>query len=238
MGAGKSATGRRLAERLGRPFVDLDAEVERRTGRTVAELFARVRRGGVPIRRGGASPPRCSGEPSLHVVALGGGAVLSEATRSALAGERFTVVLDVDVDTAWHRVKGAGRPLARDELAFRALYEERAAGVRGRRRRPGRPGRRRRRRAGRGGRHRSDRGPRAARRRRPGRRAGRARRRRPRRRHPRHGGAARARRPCDSPARGASRGSGEGDAAARAPLARALDRPGRRRRRAGRRLHD
>jgi shikimate kinase len=39
-GAGKSTVGRRVAGRLGRPFVDLDVEIERREGRTVAEIFA------------------------------------------------------------------------------------------------------------------------------------------------------------------------------------------------------
>ncbi len=39
-GSGKSTLGRRVARRLGRPFLDFDAEIERRTGRTVAEIFA------------------------------------------------------------------------------------------------------------------------------------------------------------------------------------------------------
>ena len=50
------------------------------------------------------------GEPA--VVALGGGAVLSERTRSELAGRAFTVLLDVDPETAWLRV-GGRRPAAR-----------------------------------------------------------------------------------------------------------------------------
>jgi shikimate kinase/3-dehydroquinate synthase len=62
-----------------------------------------------------------SGAP---VVALGGGAVLSETVRAALAGH--TVVwLDVALDTAWERAAGDDRPLAGDRASFAALYEER-----------------------------------------------------------------------------------------------------------------
>jgi shikimate kinase len=39
-GAGKTTTGRRVAERLGRPFLDFDEEIQRREGRTIAEIFA------------------------------------------------------------------------------------------------------------------------------------------------------------------------------------------------------
>jgi 3-dehydroquinate synthetase len=59
------------------------------------------------------------------VVDLGGGAVTIPETR-ALLKERATVVwLDVDVDTAWERVRGSDRPLAQDYDEFRRLYEER-----------------------------------------------------------------------------------------------------------------
>lgn len=40
-GAGKSTVGRAVARRLGRPFLDFDAEIERRVGSTVARYFAR-----------------------------------------------------------------------------------------------------------------------------------------------------------------------------------------------------
>lgn len=39
-GVGKSSVGRAVAARLGRPFLDFDAELERREGRTVARIFA------------------------------------------------------------------------------------------------------------------------------------------------------------------------------------------------------
>jgi len=65
------------------------------------------------------------GASELDVLALGGGAVLSEEVRDRLREHAFTVWVDVDVDTAWERVRGSDRPLAQDERQFRALYEER-----------------------------------------------------------------------------------------------------------------
>jgi 3-dehydroquinate synthetase len=65
------------------------------------------------------------------VFALGGGAVTDEITQRALGELAFSVLLDVDVDEAWRRVRGSDRPLAQDETEFRKLYEERRALYRG-----------------------------------------------------------------------------------------------------------
>jgi 3-dehydroquinate synthetase len=59
------------------------------------------------------------------VLALGGGAVTSASVRDALREHAFTVQLDVDVGTAWERVRGGDLPLAQEESEFRALYERR-----------------------------------------------------------------------------------------------------------------
>ena len=58
------------------------------------------------------------------VLALGGGAVTSEAVRRRLR-EHVCVFLDVDVDRAWKRSKDSGRPLARERAAFERLHEQR-----------------------------------------------------------------------------------------------------------------
>jgi shikimate kinase/3-dehydroquinate synthase len=59
------------------------------------------------------------------VLSLGGGAVMSAEVRERLRERAFTVWVDVDVDTCWARVSGSDRPLARNELKFRRLYDER-----------------------------------------------------------------------------------------------------------------
>ncbi|HEY7017010.1 MAG TPA: bifunctional shikimate kinase/3-dehydroquinate synthase, partial [Gaiellaceae bacterium] len=59
------------------------------------------------------------------VLALGGGAVETPAIRRALEERALTVLVEVDPKTAWTRVGGTGRPLARDEESFRALFGRR-----------------------------------------------------------------------------------------------------------------
>src|SRR5207253_6124450 len=60
------------------------------------------------------------------VIALGGGALGSEATRRLLRERATAVLVDVDVGSAWERSHSSDRPLARDLESFRRLFEERA----------------------------------------------------------------------------------------------------------------
>jgi shikimate kinase / 3-dehydroquinate synthase len=126
MGAGKSTLGPTIAHRLGRPFVELDRELERSLGTGIPQLFAqggetefRVKEAthALQVLRGG--------EPA--VIALGGGAVETASIRNELARRAYTVQLDVEADLAWERVRGGDRPLAQDPSDFRALYERRRA---------------------------------------------------------------------------------------------------------------
>jgi shikimate kinase/3-dehydroquinate synthase len=121
MGAGKSTVGARVAEATARPFVDLDALIEMRHG-PIPELF---RRSEPDFRRIEEETLAEVLAGSDTVVALGGGAVLSPLNRERLRSRSFAVYLDVDVQTAWERVRGSDRPLAQREEDFRRLYESR-----------------------------------------------------------------------------------------------------------------
>jgi shikimate kinase len=107
-GSGKSTVGPLLAARLGLPFTDVDAVIEERTGRSIAEIFADE---GEPAFRvlEEATTSELLGRPV--VLSLGGGAVLSAATRAALRGHRV-VWLQVSASTAVSRVGlNEARPL-------------------------------------------------------------------------------------------------------------------------------
>ncbi|HZF74429.1 MAG TPA: 3-dehydroquinate synthase [Acetobacteraceae bacterium] len=81
-GAGKSSIGRRLAARLGRPFVDADTEIEAAAGLSIAEIFARYGEQG--FRDGERRViARLLGGPPI-VLATGGGAFMDPSTRAAI----------------------------------------------------------------------------------------------------------------------------------------------------------
>jgi shikimate kinase/3-dehydroquinate synthase len=121
MGAGKTTTGRRVAERLGRPFVDVDDELERAHG-PISELFEQE---GEPVFRAleARFVREACGSREPSVIAIGAGAVETQRLLDEL--DAFVVLLEVDVDTAWRRVRSSGRPLARDESEFRRRFEHR-----------------------------------------------------------------------------------------------------------------
>jgi shikimate kinase / 3-dehydroquinate synthase len=124
MGAGKTTIAPAVAERLGRRVVDADRLLEGRAQLTIGEFFAK--RGETEFRVAEAALLRhVLEQDDPAVLDLGGGAVKTPTARSALAQRAFTVLLDVDRETAWVRVRGSERPLAQDESAFRRTYDER-----------------------------------------------------------------------------------------------------------------
>jgi len=134
-GAGKSVVGRELAGRLGVPFLDLDAEIEREAGATVSDIFDREGEPAFRAREAGALVEASAHDPA--VIACGGGVVLEPANRITLRNTGVAVFLDVPIDQLRERVRPAAeRPLIHEEgdlerlLAAREpLYREFAAHV-------------------------------------------------------------------------------------------------------------
>jgi shikimate kinase len=108
-GAGKTSTGVLLAEALGVPFRDTDADIEQAAGKPIPEIF--VDHGEPHFRTLERAAVAGALVTCPGVVALGGGAVLADPTRAALAGHRV-VFLSVELPDAVRRVGlGQGRPL-------------------------------------------------------------------------------------------------------------------------------
>ncbi|MGH6656185.1 MAG: shikimate kinase [Actinocrinis sp.] len=108
-GCGKSTVGGLLAEQLGLPFRDTDADVEAITGMAIAELF--VEKGEQYFRELETEAVRAAIDSHDGVLALGGGAVVREETRAALTGQRVAY-LEVDAAEAARRVgMNTARPL-------------------------------------------------------------------------------------------------------------------------------
>lgn len=113
MGAGKTTVGRLVADALGRPFRDLDAEIVERTGQSVAEIFATLGEDGFRSREREALQRLCLTEDV--VVACGGGVVTDVGSRTVLRDCGDVVYLIVSSEEAIARVgvEDAGRPLLR-----------------------------------------------------------------------------------------------------------------------------
>jgi shikimate kinase len=125
MGAGKSTVGRILAGRWGLAFRDSDDDVEAADGRVISDIFVES---GEPHFR---ALERAAVERALAehdgVLAVGGGAVMDQTTRAAMAGHRV-VFLKVGLTDAASRVGlGSSRPLLLGNVrgTMKALLEER-----------------------------------------------------------------------------------------------------------------
>jgi shikimate kinase len=96
MGVGKSTVGRRLARRLGVPFVDSDSAIEDASGLPAAEVFERY--GERDFRDGERRLVARLIEGEVRVIATGGGAYVDPRTRELLNERAITVWLDAPVD--------------------------------------------------------------------------------------------------------------------------------------------
>jgi shikimate kinase len=127
MGAGKTAVGRALAQRLGVSFLDSDAEIEVAANRTVPEIFERdgesfFRTKETQIIERLLAEKRC-------VLSTGGGAFLSEQNRMNISGKGISVWLNADLELLWNRVRNKDtRPLLRTpnpKSTLQDIYDQR-----------------------------------------------------------------------------------------------------------------
>ena len=110
MGTGKSTVGRLLAERLDRPFVDMDEQLEAHFGKSIAEVFADE---GEPAFRL-AEIRLCTqlAEQQGLVISTGGGALVNPDSRHALAESGPVICLTASLDQILARIgQAADRPL-------------------------------------------------------------------------------------------------------------------------------
>ena len=127
MGAGKTAVGRRLANRLDLPFIDADTEIEVAAGASISEIFAE--HGEAYFRQGERKVIARLLENGPQVLATGGGAYMNPDTRANIKARGLSVWLKADIKVLMKRVgRRDNRPLlvAGDpEKVMKKLMEER-----------------------------------------------------------------------------------------------------------------
>ncbi len=127
MGAGKSSIGRRVALRLGIPFIDADAEIEKAAGMSISDIFAI--RGEAEFRAGETRVIARLLESGPQVLATGGGAFVNPETRAAVAAKGISIWLKADFDVLLKRIRRRhDRPLLKTEdpgATLRKLMQER-----------------------------------------------------------------------------------------------------------------
>ena len=108
MGAGKTAVGRRLANRLDLPFIDADNEIEVAAGQTISEIFAE--HGEAYFRQGERKVIARLLEGGPQVLATGGGAYMNADTRANIKARGISIWLKADLRVLLKRVGPARQP--------------------------------------------------------------------------------------------------------------------------------
>lgn len=131
MGVGKSSLGRRLAKRLGRPFVDSDVETERAAGMGITALFETYGETELRALERRVLQRLVAAEVAPQVIATGGDAFVDADTRTMLKAAGTTIWLQAGLDTLAGRIRRLEhRPLLqRGELrpTLKRLLAEREA---------------------------------------------------------------------------------------------------------------
>jgi shikimate kinase len=126
-GSGKSSIGRRLAQWLGLPFADADAEIEQAAGMSIIDIFAS--RGEAEFRAGEARVIARLIDERPQVIATGGGAFMNPDTRALIGARAVSVWLKAEIPVLLRRVKRKSeRPLlqtADPEATLRRLLGDR-----------------------------------------------------------------------------------------------------------------
>jgi shikimate kinase len=127
MGAGNTAVGRRLANRLDLPFIDADTEIEVAAGASISEIFAE--HGEAYFRQGERKVIARLLENGPQVLATGGGAFMNEETRAAIGEFGISVWLKAELALLVRRVgKRGNRPLLKagdPEVVLQSLMDKR-----------------------------------------------------------------------------------------------------------------
>lgn len=126
MGSGKTTVGRLLAEKLNRPFIDIDEEIEKTTNRSIAEIFREF--GETEFRKHEKNLIQniaCLQPPA--VIALGGGSLMDGDSIDTVKTSGILIYLECSIDVLRKRLQNSQRPLLKTE-SIESLMEKRQPG--------------------------------------------------------------------------------------------------------------
>jgi shikimate kinase len=138
MGTGKTVVGKRLAERLGKEFIEMDAIIEKKAGKSIPEIFRKD--GEIGFRELEIAVTRDVANEKNAVIACGGGIVLNKINIDRLRRECVIICLTASPQVIIKRTSGDAdeRPLLavpdrarqiEELLKFREPYYKRSADI-------------------------------------------------------------------------------------------------------------